>query len=128
MTTILNRFRSLFAFSLVARIGSVVQGRPWDIDFWSDDDYWSDADLVSQRPSWTPQVWRSADVEDALAKPNRHAGIKTIDRYGRTLLHWAARYSGEPSVVELLMERGADINARGRSGITPLHRWVTNNK
>ena len=34
--------------------------------------------------------------------------------YGRTPLHKAAYYSGEPGVIESIIERGADVNARDK--------------
>jgi ankyrin repeat protein len=37
-----------------------------------------------------------------------------------TPLHWAA-FSGSTEVGELLIARGADVNAKDRSGFTPLH-------
>ncbi len=46
--------------------------------------------------------------------------IAQLDEDGLTPLHYAARYS-HLQVVKLLVERGADVNARAEDGITPLH-------
>ncbi|MFP3959317.1 MAG: ankyrin repeat domain-containing protein [Spirochaetaceae bacterium] len=47
----------------------------------------------------------------AVAKPQERA---------RTPLHWAAR-RGHEQVVELLLERGANVDAQDALGRTPLH-------
>ena len=52
----------------------------------------------------------------------------SIDEYGETPLHWAAR-NGHKDVVEVLLANGAGVNAKDSSGFTPLHmaastRWV----
>ena len=39
----------------------------------------------------------------------------------QTPLHFAAEY-GFKNVVELLLARGANVNAEGRDGVTPLHK------
>ena len=45
--------------------------------------------------------------------------VDTRDEFGRTLLMVACR-QGALSLVELLIERGADVNARSPGGTTPL--------
>jgi len=44
------------------------------------------------------------------------------DELGQRALHLAARYCGDPAVVEVLLEYRADIHARDVLGRTPLHR------
>jgi cytohesin len=51
------------------------------------------------------------------ASPNQ---INARDKYKRTPIHSAAM-GGQVGVVELLLDYGADINARGDNGHTPLH-------
>jgi ankyrin repeat protein len=46
--------------------------------------------------------------------------LEKRDKYQRTPLHSAARY-GSVSVIQFLVEKGADPNAKDESGNTPLH-------
>lgn len=42
-------------------------------------------------------------------------------------LHWAVRVEKDDSlyaIVELLLEKGCDVNARSRNGCTPLHEYM----
>jgi tankyrase len=53
------------------------------------------------------------------------ADIHATDKNGVTLLHHAVRFRS-PATVELLLQRGANVNQQcKRSGSTPLHRAVT---
>ena len=58
-----------------------------------------------------------AGVEEALA---RGADIHQSVGLNSTILHRAARKAG-PEVVKALIDHGADVNARGYLGMTPLH-------
>jgi ankyrin repeat protein len=44
------------------------------------------------------------------------------DEYGGTPLHWAAWY-GHVEIARLLLQNGAEVNAKERNGWTPLH-WA----
>lgn len=61
------------------------------------------------------------DVGDILdADPSQ---VHAIGRTGDQALHLAA-LQGRTKIAELLIERGADVNARGHGGRTPLHYAV----
>ncbi len=53
-------------------------------------------------------------------------GVNVTDKYGCTLLHWAAR-GGHLEIVKFLLEKGANINAKDILGRTPIHFAVMNN-
>jgi ankyrin repeat protein len=46
--------------------------------------------------------------------------VNDVDHYGSESLLWAARY-GHVDCVEYCIEMGASVNARNKSGCTPLH-------
>jgi hypothetical protein len=50
----------------------------------------------------------------------KRASAATGDRDGWTALRWAACY-GQAAVVRLLLEKGADSEAKSRRGITALN-------
>lgn len=52
-----------------------------------------------------------------------NADLKATDRFNRTVLHWAA--VSHAGLIPLLLEKGADIEARDGSGMTPLHHAVS---
>ncbi|CAN1250832.1 Acyl-CoA-binding domain-containing protein 2 [Linum perenne] len=49
--------------------------------------------------------------------------VINIDSEGRTPLHWAVD-RGHRNIVELLVERNADVNAKDNEGQTALHYAV----
>jgi|GEM_PF-777012 len=60
-----------------------------------------------------------ADVVEFLV--GKSVDVNARDRYGRTPLHYAAA-AGRAEVAKLLLERGADVNAKeDKYGDTPLH-------
>ena len=71
--------------------------------------------------------WRDAKVANVRAKLDRGADINERFSYGAlhwTPLHMAARLNKEPSVIALLLDRGADINATmSHESGTPLY-WA----
>ena len=54
-----------------------------------------------------------------MNKPKRLYHLRKRDGYGMTALMWAAR-TGHEAVVRLLLEEGADVNAKNKSGETAL--------
>src|SRR5262249_30142134 len=50
------------------------------------------------------------------------AEVEGLDRWGRTLLHWAAQF-GRADVVDLLLRAGAGVDRPASDGATPLH-WA----
>jgi len=68
------------------------------------------------------EFWKTAapeDVQAELAKgsdPHARGGF-----FGGTPLHFSAANSDSPAVVSMLLAVGADVQARTRSGSTPLH-------
>lgn len=55
---------------------------------------------------------------------NYEADTRSVDNKGLTVLHYMAK-SGRLANPEILIKHGADLNARDRSGQTPLHSAVT---
>jgi ankyrin repeat protein len=49
--------------------------------------------------------------------------IDMKDNSGRTALHWAA-VTDQQKVVNILIEQGADVNAKDNEGKTPLHLYM----
>ncbi|MCY4011105.1 MAG: ankyrin repeat domain-containing protein [Gammaproteobacteria bacterium] len=59
--------------------------------------------------------------EGAVPLLLRHGADPNARTDHDTILHEAALYAEDPVTVETLVAAGADVNARGRDGITPLH-------
>ena len=57
----------------------------------------------------------------AGADVHARADLDTEYEPEATPLYWAASSNPDPAVLELLVRAGADVNARGGSGRTPLH-------
>ncbi len=79
-------------------------------------------EAMSRAYRWTPLHWavRYGEVENAreLAVARN---LEARDELGRTPLHIAAMF-GVDDMVALLIDRGADVNARDQWGTTPLRR------
>jgi len=69
---------------------------------WLSNAFWNTATLI--------------DVRNCLATSSATAG----DKYDRTPLHFAARYSTDPAIVTALSSAGADVNAHDKHEATPL--------
>jgi len=67
-------------------------------------------------------------AENALVKG---ADVNALDtrksKSGRRPLNWAA-FNGHTKIVKLLLDNGADINAKNKTGFTPIHHAVENNQ
>ena len=64
--------------------------------------------------------WREIDEAGMLSELEAGADITATDRFGQTLLHWAARCNRRVGVTALLLDHGSDVNARDNSDLTPL--------
>ena len=72
---------------------------------------------------WCDPEWiRTATAEDAKAELKKTDPVSSRSKHGMTALHCAAQFNPDPSVTELLVDAGIDINtAHDISGSTPLH-------
>ncbi len=87
----------------------VLLGQAWAVDC----DQWG-------QWSWMMEFFEVATLEDVRGCLSAGADANAIDIDAP--LHWAA--SGDPAIVALLIEHGADVNVRGDFGHTPLHYAV----
>ena len=64
-------------------------------------------------------------IYDKLLKfPGTNIGLKDND--GRTILHYAARYTTNPWLIKNLVKMGLNINDKDKDGITALHLFLSN--
>ena len=84
-------------------------------------------ELLSEQPknvSLSHNLWKAASVGDLSAIKDAlgdSADLNALDsQFGITPLGWAA-LNGKTEAAKLLLEKGADVNARNRDGATPLH-------
>ena len=93
---------------------------------------------VRNKKDQTPQhllstVWPGSDefLDDKIDTIRfflgRGADVDAVDNNYSTLLHRAS-HSGQVKAAQLLLEHGANINARNEEGHTPLHRVLTSLK
>jgi len=72
-----------------------------------------------------PAFWAIAQENNEEFKKLVNAGfdVNTKDSLGETALHLAVEH-GNLEIVRLLLERGADVNAKNKNGLTPI--WGIN--
>ena len=71
---------------------------------------------------WNSRGYSQAATAEKVADCLRSgADLEARNKYGRTPLHYAAMFNGNPAVTNLLMEAGADPNVRDQRSRTPLH-------
>ncbi len=75
--------------------------------------------------SW---FWAGTAQKDIQTCLNDGGDVHAKNEKGETLLHWVARWIGDPELVVNLLDAGADVNARDKNGETPLHFAVQINK
>ena len=76
---------------------------------------------------WDEDFWGGATVEDMQTALQEGLSLDSRDEFGDTPLHYAAEFNEDPLLVSLLLDRGADIGARGFRDETPLHRAAGDN-
>ena len=72
---------------------------------------------------WLCASGSAEEVQDAI-RSGVNVNAKTEDdptlEQGRTVLMWAAQYNKDPAVIKVLVNAGADVNAKDRAGRTAL--------
>ena len=58
---------------------------------------------------------------------NRKANLSVKDMYGDTVLHIATMTEVPVPTLRILIDHGADVNARNKDGVTPLALAIRNN-
>ena len=75
----------------------------------------------------TKRYFQGATPESVTACLGAGSNPREKDAAGITPLHRAARYNENPAVTQILLDAGADVEARDVGGFTPL-RWVVNER
>ena len=72
------------------------------------------------------QFWVTATVEEVRDELSGGLNINAKADNGATPLLWAAAHSGDPQVIEFLVDRGADVRDNNDRGWTVLHSAAVN--
>ncbi|CAH0556692.1 unnamed protein product [Brassicogethes aeneus] len=81
-------------------------------------------EMEFERGIWSAAMYGEIDKMQKCLDKNQ-VTVNTMDQYGFTALHYAAR-NGQLEACKFLVERGADFNAQTKElRATPLHRAVT---
>ena len=72
------------------------------------------------------KFWEEMTPEKAQEHLNNGEDVNARDKYGGTPIHYAAAWSKNPKVVQVLLDAEANIMARNELGYTPLHLATTN--
>ncbi|MXW18369.1 MAG: hypothetical protein F4123_08540 [Gemmatimonadetes bacterium] len=87
-------------------------------------DDWNTSDFFYRATAETV----AACLEAGADLDARHDRDRDSPDDGNTPLHFASRYAWEPAVFVVLLEAGADVEARNRWGRTPLHGAAGSNR
>jgi ankyrin repeat protein len=85
----------------------------------------ADKPEVKSLPADLAKAIRDGDLKVVRAQLDGGVDVNALDADGNTPLLLAAVYAG-PECVELLLKKGAGVNAVNKLGVTPLHRAATN--
>lgn len=69
-------------------------------------------------------AWSRGDLEAAEIFLDAGADISATDKLGRTALHFAASIGTNLELIELLVNKGAQVNAQSTGGETPLMKAI----
>lgn len=75
----------------------------------------------------TPVMWCAGDAAKVRLLLSRGARVDARSKLGRTPLLIAAAYDGATEAAGLLIEKGADVNARDEGGISVLEQAASSN-
>jgi len=75
----------------------------------------------------TPLMWSAGDAAKVRLLLSKGAKVDVRSKLGRTPLLIAAAYDGATEAAHLLIEKGADVNARDNSGMSVLEQAASSN-